>query len=442
MRQLEFNNSPNTEDTSVVSRTVELDHSTKKDFESVENDSAVTYDETMDSEFEKFHKKTPAPEAVSEDSDSDSDDMFADSPVQTKLRIKKSGKQLDSSLLDNWDDVDGYYRIIPNELINGQYHVSTFLGKGMFASVVRAQDSTSNKTVAIKIVRNNETMFKAGLTELNILQKLNERDPEDKMHLVRLITNFEHKNHLCMVFENLECNLRDVLKKFGRNVGINITAIRSYTRQLLLGLSLMRDCGVLHADLKPDNVLVDDSHKVLKICDLGSASVSGENEITPYLVSRFYRAPELILGLQYSYPIDMWSIGCSLFELYTGKILFPGSSNNEMLRIIMETLGKFNHKMLKKGQFADQHFDDKLDFVSTGQVDKMTGNAVSKIVKNVGPVPDRTIKARLAGAEGEGINDKTKLLAQFVDLLEKMLVTNPDKRITPLEGLKHPFVKL
>lgn len=442
MRQLEFNNSPNPEDISVVSRTTEIDHSTKRDVEPVENDSAVTYDETMDSEFKKFDKRISAPEVVSEHSDSDSDDMFADSPVQTKLRIKKSGKQLDSSLLDNWDDVDGYYRIIPNELINGQYHVSTFLGKGMFASVVRAQDSTSNKTVAIKIVRNNETMFKAGLTELNILQKLNERDPEDKMHLVRLITNFEHKNHLCMVFENLECNLRDVLKKFGRNVGINITAIRSYTRQLLLGLSLMRDCGVLHADLKPDNVLVDGSHKVLKICDLGSASVSGENEITPYLVSRFYRAPELILGLQYSYPIDMWSIGCSLFELYTGKILFPGSSNNEMLRIIMETLGKFNHKMLKKGQFAEQHFDDKLDFVSTGLVDKVTGNAVSKIVKNVGPVPDRTIKARLAGAEGEGINDKTKLLAQFVDLLEKMLVTNPDKRITPLEGLKHPFVKL
>lgn len=138
----------------------------------------------------------------------------------------------------------------------------------------------------------------------------------------------------------------------------------------------------------------------------------------------------------------MWSIGCSLFELYTGKILFPGNSNNEMLRMIMETLGKFNHKMLKKGQFADQHFDNKFDFISTGQVDKVTGNSVSKVIKNVGPLPDRTIKARLAGAEGEGINEKTKLLAQFIDLLEKMLVTNPEKRITPLEGLKHSFVKL
>ena len=186
---------------------------------------------------------------------------------------------------------------------------------------------------------------------------------------------------------------------------------------------------------------------MLKICDLGTAidksdAATAHMDITPYLVSRFYRAPEIILGIPYDYSVDMWSIGCSLFELYTGKILFPGNSNNEMLRMIMETLGKFNHKMLKKGQFADQHFDDKFDFISTGQVDKVTGNSVSKVIKNVGPLPDRTIKARLAGAEGEGINEKTKLLAQFIDLLEKMLVTNPEKRITPLEGLKHSFVKL
>lgn len=442
MRQLEFHKPETLDNTAAEVDTRDIESGAKTNTDAADNDSAVNYDEMIDSDVQRFSKVTPVSEVEETHSDSESDDMFADSPVQPKSKAKKSGKQLDSSLLDNWDDVDGYYRIIPNELINGQYHVSTFLGKGMFASVVRAQDSSSNKTVAIKIVRNNETMFKAGLTELSILQKLNDRDPEDKMHIVRLLTNFEHKNHLCLVFENLECNLRDVLKKFGRNVGINIMAIRSYTRQLLLGLSLMRECGVLHADLKPDNVLVDSSHKVLKICDLGSASVSGENEITPYLVSRFYRAPELILGLQYGHPIDMWSIGCSLFELYTGKILFPGNSNNEMLRMIMETLGKFNHKMLKKGQFADQHFDDKFDFISTGQVDKVTGNSVSKVIKNVGPLPDRTIKARLAGAEGEGINEKTKLLAQFIDLLEKMLLTNPEKRITPLEGLKHPFVKL
>lgn len=105
-------------------------------------------------------------------------------------------------------------------------------------------------------------------------------------------------------------NLREVLKKFGRDVGINLKAVRAYAQQMFLGLSLLRKCNILHADLKPDNVLVsswrlryrlecanslevNESRNMLKICDLGSASDASENEITQYLVSRFYRAPEI-----------------------------------------------------------------------------------------------------------------------------------------------------
>lgn len=88
-------------------------------------------------------------------------------------------------------------------------------------------------------------------------------------------------------------NLREVLKKFGKDVGINLRAVRSYTHQLFLSLSLLRKCSVLHADIKPDNILVNDSLNLIKLCDLGSASDASDNEITPYLVSRFYRAPEI-----------------------------------------------------------------------------------------------------------------------------------------------------
>ena len=88
-------------------------------------------------------------------------------------------------------------------------------------------------------------------------------------------------------------NLRDVLKKFGKDVGINIKAVRVYAQQLFLSLSLLKRCNILHADIKPDNVLVSESKNILKLCDLGSASDASDNEITPYLVSRFYRAPEI-----------------------------------------------------------------------------------------------------------------------------------------------------
>lgn len=108
---------------------------------------------------------------------------------------------------------------------------------------------------------------------------------------------------------------------------------------------------------------------MLKICDLGtgidkSDAATAHNEITPYLVSRFYRAPEIILGMPYDYSIDMWSIGATLYELYTGKILFAGDSNNQMLKAIMEIRGKITPKLYKRGQLSAMHFDEMGNFVS------------------------------------------------------------------------------
>lgn len=185
-------------------------------------------------------------------------------------------------------------------------------------------------------------------------------------------------------------NLREVVKRFGKDVGINLNAIKSYAVQMFLALSLLKKCDIMHADIKPDNILVSESKALLKVCDLGSASDLKENEITPYLVSRFYRAPEIILGLPYDCSLDTWSIACTLYELYTGqyvplpftlffyfifssfggqgadegvRILFPGRTNNHMLLLIMELKGKFAHKTIKKSRFGDRHFDESLVFM-------------------------------------------------------------------------------
>ncbi|MCJ1302705.1 U4/U6 small nuclear ribonucleoprotein prp4 [Hypocenomyce scalaris] len=348
-------------------------------------------------------------------------------------------KALDMSMLDDWDDSDGYYKVILGELLDGRYHVQSNLGKGMFSGVVRSIDQKGNRLVAIKLIRNNETMKKAGLKEIEILQKLNLADPEDKKHMIRLERHFEHKGHLCMVFENLSINLREVLKKFGRDVGINLKAVRAYAQQMFLGLSLLRKCNILHADLKPDNVLVNESRNLLKICDLGSASDASDNEITPYLVSRFYRAPEIILGMPYDFAIDMWSVGCTLFELYTGKILFTGRTNNQMLRSIMECRGKFSHKILRRAQFAGLHFDDLLNFRSV-EKDKLTGKDVVRILNFTKPTRD--LRTRLL-TNAKGMSEWTtemKELNMFVDLLDRCLNLNPEKRCTPAEALKHPFI--
>ncbi|KAI8446065.1 kinase-like domain-containing protein, partial [Phakopsora pachyrhizi] len=353
----------------------------------------------------------------------------------------------DAEVVDNFDDADGYYRVILGELLdNGRYHVHANLGKGMFASVVRAKDMSSSagkeatngvaKDVAIKLVRSQESMFKAGQKEATILRKLQEADPNSKYHLIRLERTFEHRGHLCLVFEAMSMNLREVVKRFGKDVGINLRAVRAYAHQIFLALSLMKKCNVMHADLKPDNILVSESKSVLKVCDLGSASDISENEITPYLVSRFYRAPEIILGLPYDCAIDIWSIGCTLYELYTGKILFPGRSNNHLLLLIMELKGKFNSKLLKKAKFSSAHFDDENGNFLSVEKNRITGADVIKSI-NIPNKPVQGLQNRLMPHHVTKKMQDTdvKLLGAFVDLLEKILTLEPSRRITPKEAL-------
>ena len=189
--------------------------------------------------------------------DDDELDMFAE-PTAAPVKAQNGSadtdvtphiKALNVNMIDDWDDADGYYKVILGELLDSRYQVQSNLGKGMFSGVVRALDQKSKRVVAIKIVRNNETMKKAGFQEIEVLNKLSTTDPDDKKHLIKLERSFEHKGHLCMVFENLSIDLREVLKKFGRDVGINLKAVREYARQMFLGLGLLRKCNILHADL-------------------------------------------------------------------------------------------------------------------------------------------------------------------------------------------------
>ncbi|KAJ3059069.1 U4/U6 small nuclear ribonucleoprotein prp4 [Quaeritorhiza haematococci] len=378
------------------------------------------------------------------------DDMFAPEGGFKQVKKKKTTHILDSApvvrasdnpaLIDNWDDVEGYYRVILGEVLDNRYHVYANLGRGVFSSVVRAKDTKDGDVdVAIKLIRSNDTMYRAGMKELAILRKLMEADPEGKKHVIRLVRHFEHKNHLCLVFESLSMNLREVLKKFGKDVGLNIKAVRIYAQQLFLSLSLLKKCNIIHADIKPDNILVTESKSTLKLCDLGSASDVAENDITPYLVSRFYRAPEIILGLPYDTSLDMWSVGATLYELYTGRILFPGRSNNQMLKLIMDLKGKFSNKILRKGQFTGQHFDESLNFLQV-EADKVSGKEIVR--KLTITKPTRDLKSRLMPSSdlSRMTDEEVKTVGNFVDLLERCLHLNPEKRITPREALVHPFI--
>ncbi|KAJ4257351.1 U4/U6 small nuclear ribonucleoprotein prp4 [Fusarium torreyae] len=388
------------------------------------------------------------------DDDDDDFDMFAEDfdeekyatkPVEPVAPIEGDGKAPDvpaikGGILEG-DDKDGYYKIRIGEVLNGRYQIQSALGRGMFSGVARAVDITTKQVVAIKMMRNNDALRKGGYTEIAILEKLNEADPEGRKHIIKFEHSFDYKGHLCMVFENLSMNLREVLRKFGNNVGINLGATRAYAYQIFVALAHMRKCSIIHADLKPDNILVNESRNVLKICDLGTAidktdAATAHMDITPYLVSRFYRAPEIILGIPYDYAVDMWSIGCTLYEMYTGKILFAGDSNNQMLKAIMEIRGRFTPKLFKRGQLSAAHFDDKGQFVSIER-DKVLGKTAVRTMAMVKPTRD--LRTRLMAASGGMSDAETRDLNHFIDLLEHCLTLNPDKRIKPADALRHPF---
>ena len=303
----------------------------------------------------------------------------------------------------------------------------------------REKPPEQQPTVAIKVIRNNEVMQRQSQTEIVILRKLSAADPDDKAHCVRMLDDFEFRGHVCLVFEALDMNLREVVKKYGRNVGINLKAVRLYAFQLLCALRLMKKCGVVHADIKPDNILVSEDRSCVKVCDFGSAMFEGDNELTPYLVSRFYRAPEIMLGLRYGPPIDMWAVGCCLFEAFTGQILFPGRSNNEMLKRMMEYKGTFSKKMIKKGVFAEQHFDDghEVTFLLVEE-DPATKRPVRTLVKN--PRPSKDFFRSLQTSAGADKSSRKKLM-QLADLLNKMLHLDPERRISVSDALQHPFIR-
>lgn len=122
-------------------------------------------------------------------------------------------------------------------------------------------------------------------------------------------------------------------------MGLSTNLIKKYACQILEALKMLRSHDIIHCDLKPENILLADSNKThVKLIDFGSSCFSHERVYT-YIQSRFYRAPEVMLGIPYTSAIDMWSLGCILAELATGFPIFPGESEPEQMTLIMELNG-------------------------------------------------------------------------------------------------------
>lgn len=356
-----------------------------------------------------------------------------------------------STLADNWDDKEGYYRErVGEKLYEGRYHVLGGRGKGVFSTVLlcrntRRQGKIQHEHVAVKVIRANDLMRKEGMKELTILREIGQADPHGTSHNVRILEHFVHRNHLCLVFEAAEMNLREVIKKYGRNSGINIDAVRRYAKQLFQALRLLKKLGIIHADLKPDNIIVSADNHNIQVCDFGSAFRENGPDVipTPYLVSRFYRAPEIILGDLYGCAIDVWAAATCLYELFTGSVMFSGRDNNAMLHEMQLIKGAFPVKILRRHRTnyekleKDHHFVQMPDWrFKLNKIDRVTKRIITSYIVVTTPKKDLG-KVLMSSLSASG---KKKLVLQLKDLLMKCLALDPDKRVTPSQALKHPFI--
>jgi serine/threonine-protein kinase PRP4 len=395
--------------------------------------------------------KTRASALKAVDSD---DDMFAEDFVDDKADESQDGEGVEGGKVEGGkavDDDEGYYSFrIGEKMGGGRYEVLGYYGKGVYSNVIRAKMLSKEGTeYAIKLLRNNAHMKRSGKKEVKVMKKLEESDAGGKCHCLKLVEHFEEEGHLCLVFDALDMNLTEVVKLYGHHVGLHIKAVRSYAFQLFKSLSLLKKCNIIHADIKPDNVLVSKDRNDVKLGDFGTAFESQEAELTNQLVSRYYRAPEIIIGLMpHSFPIDIFSIGCCLYEIATGSYLFPSMSDNHHLKLIMEICGPFPKKLLSSAHhpFISQHFSSNDDYMFMERFTDPLDS--SKVLVRKLPMPSKPtrfiIDDLLSSNNDNGDNSSLSpteraWVHRLADLITKCLILDPKKRITPEEALQHDF---
>jgi dual specificity tyrosine-phosphorylation-regulated kinase 2/3/4 len=272
-------------------------------------------------------------------------------------------------------------------ILANRYQISSSLGSGAFSEVVLAFDGESKTEVAIKIISSINTND----SELVILNSLKNSCPS----IVDFKHSFSHQGNLCLVFEVLSRSIHSTMK-FRR---MSSDEIRPIARDVFSALACLHAHHIVHCDIKPENILyLRNSKSCVKLIDFGTSTFVGQ-PLFEYFQSRYYRAPEVIMGLHFDEAVDIWSFGCVLAEMALGTPLFAGADEEEQLVRFVELLGMPPEYMRKK-------------------IEADVGNARRHKRKQL----KRRMEDRI-----------------LVDLIMKCLVWEPTERISASDALKDSF---
>lgn len=340
-----------------------------------------------------------------------------------------------------WDDPEGHYIVKPDDVIGGRYKIVRLLGQGTFGKVVEARHIETRRKVAIKVIRAVQKYREASKIEIRVLETLRKHDPRNDNKCIHLDEYFDFRNHPCLVSELYGMSVFDFLKQNGFQPFPD-KHIQDFAKSLLRSMSYLHSLKLVHTDLKPENILLCSnearlagprvrnarSKSILKnteirLIDFGSATFESEYH-SSVVSTRHYRAPEIILGLSWSYPCDMFSIGCILVEFYTGNALFQTHDNLEHLAMMEVVMGKFSQRMIEKGKSKKPEYfkGNKIDFPNS-----TVSKASRKYVKSM-----QSLK--------QVIDPANRHQQLFLDLCTRLLEHDPDVRIKVQDALRHPYL--
>ncbi|CAG2211571.1 CLK2_3 [Mytilus edulis] len=358
------------------------------------------------------------------------------------------------------DDDDGHLIYQAGDLLQARYEVASTLGEGTFGKVVEVKDVHRNQEhIALKIIKNIEKYREAAKLEINVLEKIREKDPEGRYLCVQMMEWFDYHGHMCIAFDMLGLSVFDFLKD-NHYIPYPLDQVRHIAYQLCYAVNFLHENHLTHTDLKPENILFVNSDFTgvfnpkratwptfykqyftlsliislglqkrdertvkctdIRLIDFGSATFDHEHHST-IVSTRHYRAPEVILELGWAQPCDVWSIGCIIFELYTGFTLFQTHDNKEHLAMMERILGTLPYRMIKKTKKTKYFYHGRLDWDSKN--------------KN-----GRYVRENCRPLKGY-IRDKGSEHRQVLEIIEMMLEFMPTDRMKLKDAMKHPFFR-
>ncbi|XP_010750813.3 homeodomain-interacting protein kinase 3-like [Larimichthys crocea] len=336
-------------------------------------------------------------------------------------------------------------QVVPRVLTSSssQYFVQSVLGKGVYGKVVKCVKTATRETVAVKILKDNDVTAEVQ-NEMDVLEQLRAFD-SDRFNFVRFNDCFIDREHICFEFEMLDMSLWDFLQK-KPSCSLSVKEIRPVVHQMATALQLLKNMGIVHTDIKPDNIMMVDhvnQPMKIKLIDFGLACHVSESDWGISASPLAYRAPENILGFPVTPALDMWALGCVAAELFTGNLLYLGHSEYAMLRYMVQSQGQLPQRLLKDGINTKYFFRRKgrrrrrwrlktskeYGHTSWSKTCSASLDDLTK-VKLVCHLSDEDTKAEIEDREN------------FVNLLKKMLHLDVDKRITPSHLLEDPFITM